>query len=73
MPALRTLPTVPMVGYFMLAPSLSALVLAWDLARSLLGLSGRAWHSRTLFALAVGLYLAGTLAYFAHGPVRLFL
>lgn len=72
-PALRSLPPVPMVGYFMLAPALSGLVLAWDLARSALGLSGRAWHSRALFALAVGLYLAGTLAYFAHGPVRLFL
>lgn len=72
-PTLRTLPTVPMVGYFMLAPALSGLVLAWDLARSALGLSGRAWHSRALFALAVGLYVAGTLGYFAHGPVRMFL
>lgn len=72
-PTLRTLPTVPMVGYFMLAPALSGLVLAWDLARSALGLSGRAWHSRALFALAVALYFAGTLGYFAHGPVRMFL
>lgn len=72
-PGLRNLPTVPMVGYFMLAPALSGLVLAWDLARSALGLSGRAWHSRALFALAVGLYVAGTLGYFAQGPVLLFL
>lgn len=72
-PALRSLPVVPMVGYFMLAPALSGLVVAWDLARSALGLSGQAWHSRALFALAVGLYLAGTLGYFAHGPVQLFL
>ena len=72
-PTLRSLPPVPMVGYFMLAPALSVLVLAWDLAHSVLGLSGRAWHSRVLFALAVGLYLAGTLGYFAHGPVRMFL
>jgi hypothetical protein len=72
-PALRSLPVVPMVGYFMLAPALSGLVLAWDLARSALGMSGQAWHSRALFALAVGLYLAGALGYFAHGPVRLFL
>lgn len=72
MPQLRSLPPVPMVGYFMLAPSLSGLVLAWDLARSTLGLSGQAWHSRALFALAIALYLACTLGYFAHGPVRLF-
>jgi len=70
-PMLRTLPTVPTVGYFMLAPALSGLVLAWDLARSALGLSGQTWHSRALFALAVGLYLACTLGYFAHGPLRL--
>lgn len=72
-PALRSLPVVPMVGYFMLAPALSGLVVAWDLARSALGLSGRTWHSRALLALAVGLYLACALGYFAHGPVQLFL
>lgn len=71
-PALGSLPVVPMVGYFMLTPALSGLMVAWDLSRSALGLSGRAWHSRALLALAVGLYLACTLGYFAHGPVRLF-
>lgn len=65
--------TVPMVGYFMLAPALSALVLAWDVAQSLLGPRGRAWRSRVLLGLAIGLYLACTLGYFAHGPLRLFI
>lgn len=72
-PALLTLPAVSIVGYFMLAPALNFLILSWDFACSKLGLSGQAWHSRSLFALAIGLYLACTLGYFAHGPVRLFL
>lgn len=67
------LDAVPMVGYFMLAPALSLLVLAWDVAQALLGPRGRTWRSRVLLGLAVGLYLACTLGYFAHGPLRLFI
>lgn len=72
MPPLAGVDAVPVIGYFMVAPALSGLLVAWDMARWSLGMSGRAWHSRALLAVAVGLYLACTLGYFAHGPVRLF-
>jgi len=63
---------VPLIGYFMLTPALSALVGVWDLARWSLGIDAQARYSRALFVLAVSLYGACTLAYYAHGPVHLF-
>lgn len=72
LPPLRAVNTVPLIGYFMLAPALSGLIVAWDLARWSLGFGAQAWHSRALFGLAVCLYVVCTLGYFAHGPVRLF-
>lgn len=71
LPQVRPMNPVPLVGYFMLTPALSALLFVWDHARTRLGFDSRSWHNRTLVGLAVGLHLACTLAYFAHGPVHL--
>jgi len=73
LPAQVDVQTVPMLGYFMIAPALSGLLLVWDLAQSAVGLSGQSWRSRTLIGLAIALYLACTIGYFAHGPLALFI
>jgi len=62
---------VPLLGYLMLCPALSLLMVVWDYAQSQVGVRGRVWQLRVLFGLAVGLYLACTLGYFAYGPSRI--
>jgi len=71
LPPLGTLDPVPVVGYLMLCPALSLLVGGWQYGQSLLGLRERSWQIRCLFYLVIGLYVACTLALFAHGPTRL--
>jgi TIR domain len=73
LPQVSTMDPVPLIGYFMLAPALSALFFVWDHAQARLGFDSRDWRSRTLLGLAVGLHLVATLRYFARGPVQLFL
>jgi hypothetical protein len=71
LPPLGGLDPVPLIGWAMQTPALSALVGAWDYARGKLGFSGRSWRSVALFALAVGLFTMCTTVYFARGPMRL--
>ncbi len=71
MPPVTPQRLVPVIGYFMLAPALPALLVTRDLAGSLLGLNLKAWHNRLLVGLAISLYVACTLSYFAQGPLPL--
>ena len=70
-PPLGGLDPVPMVGYFMLSPTLSLLLAGWQYARSYLGLRERDLRIRCLFGIVIGLYVVCTLALFAFGPMRL--
>jgi hypothetical protein len=70
-PPLGTLDPVPVVGYFMLSPTLSLLLAGWQYARAYLGLRERDLRIRCLFGIVIGLYLVCTLALFAFGPMRL--
>ena len=71
LPSLDGLDPVPLIGWAMQTPALSALVGAWDYARGKLGFSSRSWRSVALFALAVGLFAMCTTVYFARGPMQL--
>lgn len=72
LPALPDAAAIPTIGYFGLAPALAGVLYAWDRVRWALGLSGQTRYGHVLLALAVSLYAACTLGYFAHGPVLLF-
>ena len=63
-------PLVPVIGYFLLAPALPAMIWGLQLAVSWVGLDTRAWYNRALFGLALSLYLMATMGYYAHGPAR---
>jgi len=58
---------VPVIGYLMLCPALSLLMLAWQLAQSYLGMSQRSWPFRAMLGLLIALYVMCTMALFAHG------
>ena len=58
---------VPVIGYLMLCPVLSLLMLAWQLAQSYLGMSQRSWPFRAMLGLLIVLYVMCTMALYAHG------
>jgi hypothetical protein len=71
LPPLASQDPVPIVGYVMLCPALSVLLAGWTYAQSHQAIGHRTWQMQALFGLVLGLYLACTLALFAHGPTRL--
>lgn len=71
-PRLGAADPVPVVGYLMLCPALSALTAGWQFGQAQLGPRDRQrWRIVALLCLVLALYTACTLALFAYGPTRL--
>lgn len=71
--SLPTLPqalVVPVVGYMLLCPVFSLLLVGRQLSIAYLGERRKRWEMHTLFVLLGALWLLGTLALFCDGPVR---